>query len=50
MSAWLAITFVIDGVIAVLMIATVIAIYYAISFAVLWLVGKALPLTGRRRH
>jgi hypothetical protein len=27
-----------------------IAAYYVISYAVLWLVGKALPLTGRRRR
>jgi hypothetical protein len=24
-------------------------VYYVISYAVLWLVGKAFPLTGRRR-
>jgi hypothetical protein len=30
-------------------IASVIATYYAISYAVLILVGKIFPLTGRRR-
>jgi hypothetical protein len=33
----------------VLMIAAVILTYYAISYAVLFLVGKAFPLAGRRR-
>jgi hypothetical protein len=31
------------------MIVAWIVIYYVISYAVLWLVGKAFPLTGRRR-
>ena len=34
----------------VAMLAAGIAVYYVISYAVLWLVGKALPLTGRRRR
>ncbi len=36
------------GLIAI--IAVTVAIYYVISYAVLLLVGKALPLTGRRRR
>jgi hypothetical protein len=34
----------------VALIATTVAIYYVISYAVLFLVGKALPLTGWRRR
>ena len=34
----------------VLMIAAVIVTYYVISYAVLFLVGKAFPLTGGRRR
>jgi hypothetical protein len=31
------------------MIVAWIVVCYAISYAVLWLVGKVLPLSGRRR-
>jgi hypothetical protein len=34
----------------VAMITAVVAAYYAVSFAVLFLVGKAFPLAGRRRR
>jgi len=32
------------------LIAATIFVYYAISYAVLFLIGKALPLVGRRRR
>jgi hypothetical protein len=32
------------------MLAAALATYYVISFAVLYLVGKAFPLGGRRRQ
>ena len=34
----------------VAMFATVLATFYAISFGVLYLAGRALPLAGRRRR
>ena len=34
----------------VAMIVGVVATYYAISYAVLFAIGKLLPLTGRRRR
>jgi len=34
----------------VLIVAAGIAIYYAISYLVLYLVGRVFPLTGRRRR
>jgi hypothetical protein len=40
---------IINSVALAAMVVAWIAVYYAISYAVLWLVGKALPLTGRRR-
>jgi hypothetical protein len=41
---------VVIGVVSlVAMVAAAITVYYVISYAVLWLVGKAFPLTGRRR-
>jgi hypothetical protein len=44
------ISFVMIAFMCVAMIAAVVAVYYAFSYAVLWLVGKAFPLTGRRRR
>jgi hypothetical protein len=34
----------------VVMLAAGLATYYAISYAVLYVVGKAFPLAGRRRR
>lgn len=42
---------VIAGIVGtVAMLAAVTATYYAISYAALYLIGRLLPLTGRRRR
>ena len=35
---------------AMVMLAAAVATYYAISYGVLYLIGRLLPLAGRRRR